>query len=397
MIAKTLTYPEPGYDSTLSSTTKPYKHIRSFLPVITPQTHASNLLLLRNGDLLCAWFGGSQEGKPDISIYTSRLVKGSDSWQDAEQMTFDPTRSEQNPVLSELPSGDLWLTYTSQRAGNQDSAVVKRRMSKNGGKSWSEPDVLFADQGTFIRQPMVYLDNNVWAVPIFKCRTEPGTRWVGHDDISAVRFTKDQGTTWNEIEVPDSVGAVHMQIRRLKGGSYLAMYRSRWADHIYASRSEDGLDWTRPQPLSLKNPNSGICFDVQPSGRIVLLYNDSSCEDAVGRREGLYDDVAEEGDERRNQASKHAGREAFWGAPRAPLRMGWSDDEGKTWKSRVVQEGDGFCLTNNSEQKLNRELSYPSIAVEGDGIVHLAFTFWRQGIKYVRLGQDFFVDGEDIS
>jgi predicted neuraminidase len=42
-------------------------------------------------------------------------------------------------------------------------------------------------------------------------------------------------------------------------------------------------------------------------------------------------------------------------------------------------------MTNNSEQKLNRELSYPSMALGSDGIVHIAFTFWRQKIKYVQV------------
>jgi len=39
---------------------------------------------------------------------------------------------------------------------------------------------------------------------------------------------------------------------------------------------------------------------------------------------------------------------------------------------------------------LNRELSYPSILIERDGTIHIAFTFWRQRIKYVKLGEDFF-------
>lgn len=384
--------PESGFDATLRRAATPYNHLAAFMPAATTQCHASNLLLLKNEDLLCAWFGGSQEGKPDISIYTSRLKKGSDTWSDAEQMSFDATRSEQNPVLSELPSGHLWLMYTSQQAGNQDSAVVKRRVSTDGGKTWSEPEVVFPEQGTFIRQNLVFLPNGAWVMPIFKCRTEPGTRWVGHDDISALQVTKDEGRTWRQIVVPNSTGAVHMQIRPLKSGAYVALYRSRWADHIYLSRSQDGLAWSEPRATQLPNPNSGICFDIMPSGRVVLLYNDSSREKATGRREGLYDDVAEEGDNRANQDSKHAGKEAFWGAPRAPLCMGWSDDDGSTWKSKVIQPGDGFCMTNNSEQKLNRELSYPSITVAQDGTIHLAFTFWRQGIKYVQIKDDFFTE-----
>ena len=94
------------------------------------------------------------------------------------------------------------------------------------------------------------------------------------------------------------------------------------------------------------------------------------------------DDIFEAGDVRQNQSSKHAGMEAFWGAPRAPLCVAWSDDNGGSWRHRVFEEGDGYCMTNNIEQKLNRELSYPSMRIGGDGMVKVAFTFWRQGIKY---------------
>ena len=103
------------------------------------------------------------------------------------------------------------------------------------------------------------------------------------------------------------------------------------------------------------------------------------------RREGLYDDIAEDGDVRKNQRSKHAGKEVSWGAPRAPLCLAWSDDQGKSWQNRVLQEGDWNCMTNNREQKLNRELSYTSMTLGSDGQIHIAFTFWRQDIKYVVL------------
>jgi predicted neuraminidase len=376
----------PNFESSiLTSANRPLEHLECFIPAATPQCHASNLLKLANGDLLCAWFGGSQEGKPDISIYLSRLQVGVKSWTEAEKVTFDGSRSEQNPILFQAESGEVWLLYTSQHAGDQDSAIVKRQISADDGKQWGAPEVLFSEPGTFIRQPVVLLESGALVIPIFKCRVEPGVRWVGNDDISAVRVSQDNGKHWNEKEVPNSFGAVHMAIRQLQDKTYLALYRSRWADNIYSSTSPNGIDWTEPAPTSLPNPNSGICFDVLPSGRILTVYNHSSKADAQGRREGLYDDIAEAGDDRKNQVSKHADREAFWGAPRAPLCLAWSDDAGNTWQHKVLESGDGYCMTNNSENKLNRELSYPSMSVDADGMVHIAFTFWRQKIKYVRL------------
>ncbi|KAJ6078513.1 hypothetical protein N7467_008266 [Penicillium canescens] len=381
----------PKFDPTLQQApTRPYSYSEAYIPALTSQCHASNLLQLPNGDLLCAWFGGSIEGRPDICIYMSRLPAGHSSWTEAVKMTHDRTRSEQNPVLFRNPSnGEIRLLYTSQDAGNQDSAIVKQLISVDSGTTWSEPAVLFSDPGTFIRQPIVVLQDGAWVVPIFKCRAEPGTRWLGSDDISCIRVSKDEGKTWIETEIPSSYGCVHMNIQRLKNGSYLGLFRSRWADCVYLSTSSDGLDWIEPKQTVLPNPNAGICFDVLPSGRVVLVYNHSSKQDALGRRNGLYDDISDGSDTRANQATKH-GKEAFWGAPRAPLSVAWSDDNGATWKWKTLEEGDGYCLTNNSEKKLNRELSYPSILVEDNGTIHVAFTFWRQRIKYMQLREDFF-------
>ncbi len=139
----------------------------AFLPTDCPQNHAANLLELDNGDLLCVWFGGTQEGIPDISIYMSRLERGSDEWTQAEKLSDDPSRSEQNPVLFQEPDGRLWLMYTAQLSGNQDTAIVRYRTSDDRGRTWSKIDTLFAEAGTFIRQPLIVLDNGDWLLPVF--------------------------------------------------------------------------------------------------------------------------------------------------------------------------------------------------------------------------------------
>ncbi|KAL4915702.1 BNR repeat-like domain-containing protein [Aspergillus aurantiobrunneus] len=377
-------------DGAIRQGSRPYAYREAYLRPATVQCHASNLLRLANGNLLCTWFGGNMEGKPDISIYLARLELSEQRWGQAVKVTHDDTRSEQNPVLFQHPSGELWLLYTSQKGGDQDSAVVKRVVSSDGGDTWSSPTVLFDESGTFIRQPVIVLENGVFVVPTFKCRGEPGAKWVGNDDISAIRTSQDQGQTWAEVAVPASTGCVHMEIQRLKNGTYMALYRSRWADFIHMSTSPDGLRWNAPQPTALPNPNAGICFDVLPTGRVVVVYNHSSRRNALSRREGLYDEITEGGDARPNQKVRTDGREAFWGAPRAPLAVAWSDDEGKTWQHRTLEDGDGACLSNNSEQRLNRELSYPSMLVGDGGSIHIAFTFWRQTIKYVQIEEDFF-------
>ena len=62
------------------------------------QNHAAFIELLDDGTLACLWFGGTLEGKSDISIHGTVLAPGADRWGPAVQLSHDATRSEQNPV-----------------------------------------------------------------------------------------------------------------------------------------------------------------------------------------------------------------------------------------------------------------------------------------------------------
>jgi predicted neuraminidase len=358
----------------------------AFLPSPAVQNHAANLAVLPGGDLGCVWFGGTQEGVPDISIWFSRL--SGDIWGEPARLSDDDTRSEQNPVLTTAPNGDLWLLYTAQRAGNQDTAEVRLRISIDGGDSWSPHRTLFPATpagGVFVRQPPVLLPSGRWLLPVFHCVAMPGQAWVGDHDVSAVMISDDGGTTWQERPVPDSTGCVHMNVHILADGTLLALYRSRWADHVYRSEStDDGWTWTAPVPTVLPNNNSSIQYVPLRDGTLALVHNHSSKADATGRRVSLYDEISDNGLTEQATVSATTGA-AFWGAPRAPMSLAMSGDGGRTWRRRDLEVGDGHCLTNNSRDKLNRELSYPSIVATEDGTLHIAFTYFRQAIKYVRV------------
>ena len=271
----------------------------AYLPAPTVQSHAAMLERLAGGDLGLVWFGGTQEGVGDISIWFSRLPQEADRWSDPVQLTDDQTRSEQNPVLFVTPTGQLWLLYTAQLAGNQDTAEVRRRISSDDGLTWGPPETLFPASergGVFIRQPVVVTSTGRWLLPIFSCARVPGEKWSGDLDTSAVMISDDEGTTWREAAVPDSTGCVHMNIVGLPDGTLLALFRSRWADFIYRSRSTDnGETWSAPVPTQLPNNNSSLQQRLLADGRIAVIYNHSSRLDATARRENLYDEIDDEG------------------------------------------------------------------------------------------------------
>ena len=361
----------------------------AMLPSSCPQNHAANLLPLPDGSLMCVWFGGTQEGIADISVWGSRLSAGSQQWSDAEKLSCDPTRSEQNPVLFLAPDNILWLLWTAQISGNQDTAIVRYRQSSDYGQTWGDIATLLDKPGTFIRQPVTVLENGNWLLPVFYCRTNPGEKWVGNDDISAVKISSDQGKTWRDVEVPQSLGCVHMNITLLADGKLVALFRSRWADNIYYSQSVDnGESWSIPEPTELPNNNSSIQVITLASGELALVFNQMSAAGALERRASLYDEI-DDGDDSRKEPEATGGRTAFWGAPRAPMTVAISADGGRTWPwKRNLDEGDGYCMTNNSLEKLNREFSYPSIKQGTDGTLHIAYTYYRQAIKYVRVSPE---------
>jgi predicted neuraminidase len=392
----------------------------TLLPPPHIQNHAANLTVLPDGSLACVWFSGTQEGVPDIGVWCSRLARGAEQWTAPVRLSDDDTRSEQNPVLYVHRPDEIWLMWTSQHAGNQDTARVQRRISNDGGTTWGTPHTLLpatAEAGVFIRQPVVALPTGRLLLPIFYCVRTPGEKWVGNRDRSAVMVSDDDGRTWREVEVPDSTGCVHMNIGRLSDGRLIALYRSRWADWIYRSVStDDGESWSAPHPTELPNNNSSIQFVVLPDDRMALVFNESSAADATQRRLSLYDEIDDDGlidnKDRDNKGIDNKDgdnkgidnkdsdnpaaapvatavatdqRTAFWGAPRAPMTLAVSADAGLTWPvRRNVEEGDGYCLSNNSRDAVNRELSYPTICADGD-TVHVAFTRYRQAIEYVAL------------
>lgn len=355
--------------------------VATLLPASTVQCHAANLVLLPGGDLGCAWFGGTQEGLPDISVWFSR--RGADGeWRTPVKVSYDAEKSEQNPVPLVVGPDELWLFYTAQTLGAQDTAEVRLAVSRDGGRSWQPRPVALpkpAGHGLFIRQPPVPLDDGRLLLPVFYCPTPQQGPWVGDDDYSAVLVSGDNGRTWAVHPVSDSTGCVHMNVLRLRDGSFLALYRRRQADSIHRSTSTDGVTWSSPEPTELPNNNSSIQAVVLADGRVLVAYNHASRADATERRTSLYDEIdATAGDPAEPGA-------AFWGAPRAPLAVAISGDGGRTWPvRRNVEEGDGYCLTNDSSARRNRELSYPSVVQARDGTVHVAYTRFRQAIKHVR-------------
>ncbi|MDQ0455605.1 sialidase family protein [Rhizobium paknamense] len=362
----------------------------AFLPSPMIQNHASFLHRLADDSLVCVWFGGTLEGKSDISIFASVLLPGASQWGPPQQLSRDPAHSEQNPVLFTAPDGAVWLFHTVQPSGNQDECRIRmarvlsdpaqpHRLATEEGRFLDLP------RGSFIRAPLLVLEDGAWAMPIFRCIQRPGQKWNGSHDTAALGLSYDGGNTWQLQDLPQSIGCVHFSPVQGKGNGLSGFFRRRQADFVYRTQSSDGgASWSKPQATDVPNNNSSIAAIRLRDGRIAMICNPVNAAQSQERRQSLYDELGVE--DERPDADPTGGCVPVWGVPRAPVSLCLSADDGLTFPTRlIVEDGPGTCLSNDSTDGRNKEMSYPWLLEGPDGALHITYTYHRRAIKYVRL------------
>jgi predicted neuraminidase len=231
----------------------------------------------------------------------------------------------------------------------------------------------------------VVRDDGAWLLPIFRCIQRPGQKWNGSHDRAAVGISEDGGKTWRLEDIDQSTGCVHMSPVLIGENKLAAVFRRRQADSVYRTESGDGgRTWSAPQATDVPNNNSSIAAIRLQDGRIAMICNPTNAEMSADRRASLYDELGEEDD--RPDANPDGGCVPIWGVPRAPVSVCISADGARSFSQRIVIEnGPGTCMSNNSIDGHNKEMSYPWLLEGPDGSLHIAYTYYRRAIKYVRL------------
>lgn len=338
--------------------------IEALLPNPQNSIHAADLLELPNGDLLCCWFAGSDEGNADISIAVSRLKKEESQWSEPVIVSDDKERSEQNPSLFLTPEGEIWLIYTAQisKMAIQDAefnlqytAEIRRKISKDNGYTWGKTETMFGKAGSFCRQKIQILSNGRWVFGNWMCFDDDSHNG---SDITIVQISDDHGKNWRGVEIPASRGKVHANLIEIEEGHLIALLRSRAADNIYIANSYDyGETWSEPVKTELPNNNSSISAVKLQSGNIAVVYNPVRVNDDPNK--------------------------TVWPRQRCPVAIAISEDVGETWPFiRLVEFGDGFMGRRNDVNNLRYE--YPVMMQASDGKIHIAYSFEeRRCVKYV--------------
>ena len=303
-----------------------------FVDKPTPECHASTICETPFG-LVCAWFAGSEEGKPDVGIWFAR--RGEKIWSKPVEIFtgVQPDGSRfpcWNPVLFLQPSGPLHLFF---KVGPKPSAWWgMHALSNDGGATWGAAERLPSKILGPIKNKPILLPDGVLLCP--SSTEEPAFGWR-----VMIERTADWGKTWEQLGPLNerSFGAIQPTILRWGPGKLQILCRTRNTRVIGESWSDDeGKSWLPLQPTMLPNPNSGLDATMLKDGRGLLIYNHTT----TGRN---------------------------------PLNIAVSTD-GKTWLA-------GPKL----EHTPGREFSYPAVIQTADGLVHVSYTDGRERIKHVVL------------
>lgn len=305
-----------------------------------PQCHASTIEEISDG-FIAAWFGGTREGDPDVSIWSSRYVDG--SWSRPVELA-NGIQNETlrypcwNPVLFKPDEGPLMLFYKVGPSPREWWGMLTT--SEDEGKSWTEPVKLGDGKlghliGPVKNKPIQLTDGTI-ICPSSTEKQEDTMHWRVHFE-----FTSDLGRTWR-VTGPINEGiefnAIQPSILTYPDGKMQILCRT--AQGVIAqSWSEDyGETWSKMTATVLPNPSSGIDAVTLSDGRQLLVYN-------------------------------HTTREGEFPKSRNMLNVAISED-GYAWNPVLTLE------------RQKGEYSYPAVIQSSDGLVHVTYTYARQSIKH---------------
>ena len=301
-----------------------------------PSCHASTLAETQTG-LVAAWFGGTRERNPDVSIWLSRDAGG--KWTAPVEVAdgvVSPTNRYPcwNPVLFQPRTGPLMLFY---KVGPSPAAWWGMMMtSDDGGKTWMKPHRLSDGILGPIKNKPVQLANG----DILSGSSDESRGRTAHFERSS-----DSGKTWQAtppVACDPEIGPIQPSILFHPGGKLQALGRTKQGRIFETWSADDGKAWSKITLTSLPNPDSGIDAVTLKDGRQLLVYNHNT----------------------RNK-TKNKGR--------SPLNVAVSPD-GETWQAALVLEDDPAAPNG---------FAYPAVIQTRDGFVHITYTWKRERIKHV--------------
>lgn len=309
-----------------------------------PECHASCLVRLKNGELLCVYFAGLHEKADDVGIWLSRRTEN--GWEKPIILAKVAQVPHWNPVIFEIPGG----VRVCFKVGKEiPDWLTWRTESFDGGRTWTKPTPLGEAVGP-VRSKPILLSNGQMLAPN---SVETGISWRPRVDVSEnlgesfrplspICINCDREGEENFIS---GLGAIQPTLWESENGCVHALLRTT-CGYIFRSDSADyGKTFHEAVNTLIPNNNSGI--------------------DVVNTSRGLFLAM--------NPVSGN------WAA-RTPLVVLKSTDNGRTF-SHFQTLAD---LKWDEKGNKNAEFSYPAIIAD-ENYLYITFTWMRRQIAHCKI------------
>ncbi len=358
-----------------------------------PEAHASTIAETKKGDLVSAYFGGTHERDPDVCIYVNIKKKGKKEWStpilaadgvfelgtphaniagikdDTTPATAGPVKSFYdkdgsisydyntkkskvelpktmkrkscwNPILFEMPDGELWLFFKiGSSVGDWTGWLTK---SKDGGLTWSDKEPLPEKFLGPIKNKPELIDGRL----LCGSSTE-GDGWRFHMEILDLKTGQ-----WKYVPVESTdalktddnkvhpIDCIQPSILKLKDGRLQVLMRTHNARLATSYSSDNGDTWTPVTLSEVENNQSGTDAVTLKDGRHALIYNNFATLPMTKK------------------------------GPRTPLSIAISED-GERWQHALTLEDSPID-----------QYSYPAIIQGKNGHLYCVYTWRRQRIVF---------------
>ncbi len=326
-------------------------------------SHVASLAPLINdtkGAMAAAWYSGSREGARDVSIYLSRLDPNTGLWSKPRKVMDRHTASRDlgrrvkkvgNALLHMDTEDRLWMFYSTISEGGWSMSTIAYTHSLDGGLTWAKSRRMllspFLNLTNNVKNKAVALEDGSFLIPAYHELARKLPEAVRFDPITE----KYEKRRMSRSGFPSGgVRAIQPALMEGDGGTLSALFRNMARNKgksmnraAYLSTSHDGgQTWSELTVTNLLNPNSGLDALLLSDGRMLAAANDT----VKGRHR---------------------------------LSLLLSEDGGMSWK-RIHKVED--------EEPGNRnEFSYPFLARDTEGNIHLVYTYKRERIKHVMFNE----------
>lgn len=318
-----------------------------------PSVHSATAVELSDGSIRAYWFGGSREGAGDVAIWSA--VRRDGVWSAPENVvdrdevshgTRRLVRKLGNPVAHVGEDGRVSLFVVSVSLGGWSGSAINRIVLDREGR-------LIGSMNRLVASPILNLGTLVRGAAITGVSGEvllPAYHETVKKFPQLLRIGTD-GRVWTRggPMVRGDLFQPWMLASRGAGGDLFLRRGEGAEEKIHHSHEKGEGEWSAPVAIPVPNPNAGISALRLSDGSLLLAANPDA-----GSRESLV-------------------------LLRAATPAG-------PWKTVFVVD---TPERESEERELPRvEYSYPWLMMDGEGSVHLFYTWNRREIRHWRIGQD---------